>query len=374
MEHLVPWFTLKTVSGIGNLLFHRLLSHFGTPQKVLQTSSRSLQQVSGISPRLASVIAGHRTPDWVHREIETCTQKGFNIITQQDSRYPTLLLHIPDPPPILYSYGNLKASENHIAVVGSRKATTYGKTSARRLCRDLACRGLSVVSGMARGIDTAAHVGALDGGGRTIAVLGSGLNKVYPADSHSLKLFHRIAENGAVISEFPLNTEPEGRHFPQRNRIISGMSLGTVVVEAAKRSGSLITARLATEQGRDVFAVPGSIHAATARGTHDLIKQGALLIENAEDVIEEIAPQISVDEIPPEPITRRTSCSAVPPNFSDVEEKLLKTIGPYPVHIDELARRSEMNVGALTAALLQLELKGAIYQEPGKFFIRAKDG
>lgn len=372
MEHLVPWFTLKSVSGIGNLLFHRLLSHFGTPQKALQASCRSLQQVSGISPRLAAAIAGHRTPDWVYREIETCTRKGFDIITQQDSRYPTLLLHIPDPPPILYSYGILKASDNHIAVVGSRKATTYGKTSARRLCRDLACRGLSVVSGMARGIDTAAHMGALDGGGRTIAVLGSGLDKVYPADS--LKLFHQIAENGAAISEFPLNAEPEGHHFPQRNRIISGMSLGTVVVEAAKRSGSLITARLAAEQGRDVFAVPGSIHAATAHGTHDLIKQGALLIENAEDVIEEIAPQISADQIPPEPIPRQTPCAAVSPSFSDVEEQLLEAIGPYPVHIDELVRRSEMKVGALTAALLQLELKGAIYQEPGKFFIRGKDG
>lgn len=368
MEHLVPWFTLKSVSGIGNLLYHRLVGHFGTPQKVLQAPARSLEHVAGISKRLAAAIAAQPTPDWVFDEIEQCVKRGFHIITQHDSRYPSLLQHIPDPPPFLYCYGDLNHPPCNISVVGSRKATTYGKSCAKRLSRDLAHNGLSVVSGMARGIDTAAHLGALEGGGKTIAVLGSGLNKVYPAEN--TKLFHRIAENGAVVSEFRLDAEPEGHHFPQRNRIISGLSLGTVIVEAARRSGSLISARLAMEQGREVFAVPGSIHAKTAHGTHDLIKQGALLIESADDIIEEIAPQIPVEQTPPDQAQRQVQSGVPAKAFSEREERLLEAIGAYPVHIDELARRCKLDMGLLTAALLQLELKGAVHQESGKFFSR----
>ncbi len=220
---------------------------------------------------------------------------------------------------------------------------------------------------MARGIDSAAHMGALMGGGHTVAVLGSGLARIYPAEN--LKLFHRIAEKGAVISEFALDAEPAPHHFPQRNRIISGMSLGTVVVEAARRSGSLITARLAAEQGREVYAVPGSIHAATARGTHDLIKQGAKLVENAEDILEEVGAHMVIRS------TRDTNMdSAKPlPAFSSLELKVLESIGPYPVHIDELARHCNQAIGPLTATLSQLEIKGVISQEPGKFFVRNAD-
>jgi len=313
-------------------------------------------------------ISGYRCPDWVYMEIERSVQKGFRIITQISSDYPALLRHIPDPPPLLYCYGTLAGTQCHVAIVGSRKATAYGKVNAKCLAGALAAKGIAVVSGMARGVDTAAHVGALESGGRTIAVLGSGLECVYPAEN--MKLYHRIAESGAVISEFPLDAKPDPHHFPQRNRIISGMALGTVVVEAAQRSGSLITARLAAEQGREVFAVPGSIHAATAQGTHNLIRQGAKLVENAEDVIEEIAPQLAA---PPEamPHPEGTTPSAVAPpaiSLTAQEARLMETIGSYPVHIDELARRCNQDIGPLSAVLLQLELKGAVVQEPGKFF------
>lgn len=368
MDHLLPWLTLKSVSGIGNLLFYRLVRHFGTPEKVLAASVSALQRVTGISPAMAATIKGHSTPDGVFKEIERCRAKGYRIITQQDPRYPALLAHIPDPPPVLYCYGNLSRDACHIAVVGSRKATGYGKTCAKRLCRELAAEGVSVISGMANGIDTAAHIGAIEGRGNTIAVLGSGLERIYPAANR--KLFHDIAENGAVISEFGLHTEPKPHHFPQRNRIISGMALGTVVVEAANRSGSLITARLAAEQGREVFAVPGSIHAATARGTHDLIKQGAKLVENAQDIIEEVGPHIALNEIASTIASVRTQTAATALDLTGFEAQLLATIGPYPVHIDELARRCDREMGTLTATLCQLELKGAINQEPGKFFVR----
>ncbi len=349
-------------------MFNRLVRHFGSPQRTLQASVEGLARVDGMTPRLARAIIKQTTPDWVEKEIERSRKKGFRMITPHDPDYPELLLHIVDPPPVLYCYGTMGGDDCHIAVVGSRKATAYGKTSAKSICKDLAAEGISVVSGMARGIDTAAHLGALEGGGRTVAVLGSGLECVYPAEN--LNLFHRIAENGAVLSEFALDTEPMPHHFPQRNRIISAMALGTVVVEAAKRSGSLITARLAAEQGREVYAVPGSIHSATAQGTHDLIKQGAKLVENAQDIIEEITPRMSATTIQQE---RPRKDRAEPkqseaPSLTQEETLLLEAIGPYPIHIDELARRCNQAVGQLSAALLQLELKGAIIQEPGKFF------
>ena len=368
MEQIVPWLALKSVPGIGNRVFNRLLGDMGSPQAVFQASPRRLSRVSGMTPRLVQAIKGYRCPDWVFMEIERCAKKGFDIITQTSPEYPALLLHIPDPPPLLYCYGALAAAQCCIAVVGSRKATAYGTINAKNLAAALAARGIGIVSGMARGIDTAAHIGAMEGGGRTVAVLGSGLQCVYPAEN--LKLFHRIAENGAVITEFSLDARPEPHHFPQRNRIISGMALGTVVVEASESSGSLITARLAAEQGREVFAVPGSIHAATAQGTHNLIRQGAKLVENAEDIIEEIAPQVclAADQPPRNEIYGTgPEAPAIPP-LTDQEAQLLEAMGPYPAHIDELARRCGQEVGSVSAILLQLELKGVVVQEPGKLF------
>jgi DNA processing protein len=249
-------------------------------------------------------------------------------------------------------------------VVGSRNATHYGISTALKLSSDLASLGITIVSGMALGIDSAAHEGALRGKGQTIAVLGSGLEVIYPKENRNL--FYAIAENGAVISEFPLMTEPEPKNFPIRNRIISGICLGTVVVEASKKSGSLITARLAAEQGREVFAVPGSIHSFKSAGAHSLIKQGAKLVEHARDIMEELvgmmAPPASTGTL------SQNQIDAVLPPLSSDESSVIDAMDPYPVHIDDLARVLSMAPGKLAGILLQLELKGVIKQSPGKRF------
>jgi DNA processing protein len=366
VENILPWFVLKSVPGIGNHLFKRLIECFNSPENVFEASGEDLLEVKGITPHLITAIKNHKIRDPVKKDFDLVMKKGYKIVTMSDTDYPPLLLQIPDPPPFLYVFGRLNGSFKNIAVVGSRNATEYGISTTRRLCRDLALLKMMIVSGMAIGIDSAAHQGALMGKGNTIAVLGSGLEIVYPAENR--KLFHRIAEHGAVISEFPLLTEPEPHNFPIRNRIISGISLGTVVVEATKRSGSLITARLAAEQNREVFAIPGSIHSFKSTGTHTLIKQGAKLVEHAQDIMEELSYIIGAphetDKTGNE-IMERTS------QLSSEESLVVEAIGAYPVHIDELARKLSMKPGKLSSILLQLELKGIVHQSPGKRFSRA---
>ena len=249
-------------------------------------------------------------------------------------------------------------------MVGSRNATGYGITTTKALSANLAALGITIVSGMARGIDTAAHQGALAGGGKTIAVLGSGLEQIYPANNRSL--FQRISEQGAVVSEFSLSTKPEGHNFPVRNRIISGMSLGTVVVEATKKSGSLITARLAAEQNREVFAVPGSIQSFKSIGAHTLIKEGAKLVENAQDIIEELTPMIQFNQRAGK--DQRKSDHENPVQLTADELQVYEALGPYPIHIDDLARTVSLEPGKLSSILLKLELNGLVHQAPGKFF------
>jgi DNA processing protein len=283
------------------------------------------------------------------------------MVTMADDHYPSLLLEIPDPPPFVYRAGELPETEKNIAMVGSRNATTYGLATAGKLSSDLAASGVVIVSGMALGSDTAAHKGALTGGGKTVAVLGSGLSRIYPAQNQIL--FKRITENGGVISEFPLKAGPEGHHFPMRNRIISGMSLGTVVVEATRRSGSLITARLAAEQNRDVFAVPGSIQSFKSTGTHTLIKQGAKLVENAQDVIEEFPRFFG-------PASKNRPRTAALPEMAVDEKVIFNVLGAYPTHIDEISRQTKLGAGRLSSLLMQMELKGLISQAPGKMFTR----
>lgn len=376
MNPVIPWLTLKSVPGIGAILFKRLIVHFGSPEKVLEASVNALCAVDGITATLAGAVRAHRTPQWAAIEMEKASAKGCRLVTMHDRDYPPLLLQIPDPPPVLYVTGELIDIGPTLAVVGSRNATAYGHAATHELCQALARHGITVVSGMARGIDTSAHTGALEAGGRTVAVLGAGLNNIYPPQNRSLS--RRIAENGAVITELPMDALPEPHHFPLRNRIISGMSLGTVVVEAGQRSGSLITARLSAEQNREVFAVPGSIHAATTRGTHDLIKQGAKLVENVDDILVEISAQWKTHETKTESFAKATlladkhSCKPLPP-LTAAERQLLDRIGAYPVHIDELARGLKLDPNQLASSLSLLELKGIVCQEPGKFFIRHKD-
>jgi DNA processing protein len=360
MDALRPWFALKGVPGVGNLIFRRLVEHFGSPDAVLTAGETELTAVQGVNARLAAAIRRCRPSDDIRRELEAVRHKGYHLVTLTDRRYPPLLRRIPDPPPMLYIYGKLPESPLNIAVVGSRNATGYGIATTRRLCLDLAARQATIVSGMARGVDTAAHSGAIAGGGKTVAVLGTGLNRIYPRENR--RLFHQIAENGAVVSEFSLDTGPDAHHFPARNRIISGMCHGTVVVEATGRSGSLITARLAAEQNREVFAVPGNVHSFKSVGTHSLIKQGAKLVAHAGDVLEEFS------HMPPSDGQRVPPVRSKVPALTNEEARVMGILEAEPVHIDDLARQLAMASGPLSGLLLQLELKQVAVQHPGKRF------
>jgi len=367
MDTWTDWLSLKYVPGIGDLLYRRLVDRFDTPSAVFKAARETpirLREVEGISGRLIIAIGRFTISDNIKREVDQVRKKGFKMVTMADRDYPPLLLEIPDPPPYLYLAGSLPGTMKNIAMVGSRNATTYGIATTRKLSADLVAKGAVIISGMALGIDTAAHEGALMGNGKTVAVLGSGLLKIYPAQNR--RLFDRIVENGGVISEFPLTAGPEAHHFPRRNRIISGMSLGTVVVEATRRSGSLITARLAGEQNRDVFAVPGSIQSFKSTGTHTLIKQGAKLVENARDVIEEFPRFFGPS---PDNLSRAGS----PPDLAADEKTIFDALGAYPAHIDELVRQTGIDVGRLSSLLMQMELTGFVSQAPGKMFTRHTD-
>jgi DNA processing protein len=370
VEKILPWLHLKSVPGIGNHLFKRLIDRFGTPQAALQAPPGELLAVEGVNRRVVEALRSHPVPPGAAAEIEAAQRQGFRLVTLCDPAYPPLLREIPDPPPLLYVHGDLGAGERCVAVVGSRNATAYGMTAARQLSAELARLKFTVVSGMALGIDSAAHEGALGVRGRTVAVLGSGLNQIYPAENR--KLAERIAAGGAVISEFPLDSGPDAHHFPIRNRIISGMCCGTVVVEATRNSGSLITARLAAEQNREVFAVPGSVQSFKSMGTHTLIKQGAKLVENAQDIVSELgqflaAPGAAAAE--PDGASRTEKRY----DLTAEEAQVVRAIGPYPLHIDELVRRLAIDAGRLSGILLNLELKGAVQQLPGKLFQTAGD-
>ena len=321
---------------------------------------------------LATVGDG-RFPETVLREADLIIRRGYRLITLTDEEYPHLLAEIHDPPPYLYAFGNDKDFSPAIAVVGSRNPTRYGLSMARRLGADLAAAGFVVVSGMAAGIDAAAHRGALSVGGKTAAVLGSGLGVIYPAKNKDL--YHDIAGSGCVLSEQRVLEPPESYHFPARNRIISGMTLGTVVVEAARKSGSLITAYLAAEQGREVFAVPGSIDSARSIGAHGLLKQGARLVEGVDDILEEFSyagyrsgkTRLPASEAQPCPGGDSKA------GLTPAETGVYYLLEPYPAHIDDIANRAGMDTAALLAILLKLELAGLVVQAPGKFFMSTGD-
>lgn len=365
-EKLLSWFALKNIAGIGNVLYKRLITRFSSPENVFTASIEELGKIKGISDKIAAAIKTHKINEKLKKEIDETIQKGFQIITFSDPDYPHLLRHIPDPPPYLYVSGNLHAESHNIAIVGSRNPTSYGISAAKRLSKNLGLLGLTIVSGMARGIDSAAHYGALLAKGNTIAVLGSGLENIYPPENR--KLFDKISENGAVLSEFSMKSPPEAHHFPIRNRIISGLSFGTIVVEAGKSSGSLITARLAAEQNREVFAIPGSIHSFKSAGTNSLIKQGAKLVESAEDIIEELAPHIRESLEHGSQNGYVDIKAEILQNLSQDEQNVMKQLEAYPIHIDDLVRKTSMAPGKLLGILLKLELEGLANQSQGKCF------
>jgi DNA processing protein len=354
MEHYY-WFALKSVPLIGNVTFLRLLAHFGTPERALAATAPELSAVRGVSGAAAASLLSHDGGPFAKAECERVAQTGAAVVDILSERYPKLLMEIPDPPPYLYLVGELKGSEPAVAIVGSRRASQYGLCTATRLARDLAGCGVTVVSGMARGIDTAAHWGAVKGGGRSIAVLGCGIDVVYPPENGAL--FEAVGRSGALISEFPMGTAPLAENFPRRNRIISALSRGVVVVEAGERSGSLITARYALEQGREVFAVPGNVTCSGSRGGNGLIKEGAKLVERVEDILEELslAPPAGVPH---------------PPSFSltPQEAELYALLCRGPLQIDDIIVQSALTAGEVSATLLRLELKGAVMQLPGKHF------
>ena len=375
-QNLKYWVALKWVEGVGNVGFKALLEAFGTPQKVFEAPLSMIKAVPGIGDKTAPQIKSFK--DWkkVEKELEFADRTCVSIVTSQDPLYPSQLLSTYDYPAFLYVKGHLKEDDVNVAVVGSRTASTYGKFTTERLCRELVLRGITVISGLARGIDSAAHRGALSGKGRTIAVLGCGLDVVYPPENE--KLFTEISLQGALISEFPFGTPPNAPNFPARNRIISGISLGVVVVEASEKSGSLITARLALEQGREVFAVPGSIDSSGSRGTNKLIKQGAKLIENVEDILEEILPQVTrapkvvkPDQRQKQPDDQQKILTSSPDLvLKETEKTVWQVLSQKPVHIDQIITSTGLTAHEVLVILLNLELQGLIEQKPGKTYMR----
>jgi DNA processing protein len=381
-ESLKYWIALRAVEEVGCVGFRTLLQAFSTPREVFSATAQTLRVIPGIGPKTADHIRSFSDWGMAEREIERARELEVAILTCEDPTYPGNLLNIYDYPPLLYVKGSLNPEEVCVAVVGSRLASVYGRYTTEKICRELALQGITIVSGLARGIDAAAHRGALAGKGRTIAVMGCGLDIIYPPENEGLA--GTVAAHGALVTEFPFGTPPNAPNFPSRNRIISGISLGVVVVEAGEKSGSLITARIAAEQGRSVFAVPGEIGAAGSRGTHRLIKQGAMLIENVDDILEEILPQAA---LPPPSISSRLSpasqTEAAKPapggedllpaknstGLGDTEQKLLTLIPARPVDIDLLITSSGLTAQEVLNALLILELRGLIRQMPGKQFL-----
>lgn len=366
-EETASWLKLLAVPGVGPVKYNRLLARFGSPQRVFGSTAEELCGLEKMDERTARAILGFRDgPGFVQDQLERAQKQGVIIVTRNDTGYPDNLKPYPDAPPLLFVRGTLLPQDRRaVAIVGSRDASAYGLTVACTLGRELGRAGLTVVSGMARGIDTAAHQGALSAGARTIAVLGCGLDLIYPPQNK--KLFQQISQQGAVISEYPMGTEPLAGHFPSRNRIITGLSLGVVAVEARADSGVFSSVRWAADQGREVFAVPGPVNSSTSQGTNQLIRQGARLVSNARDILEEL----KLEQRSSRKEQDIKSAPATPaPKLDEAEEKLYNTLTPEPRHIDDLPGMANLSSPELIKTLLSLELKGMVKQLPGKMFIR----
>jgi DNA processing protein len=368
---LRDWIALTFVTGVGSRTAATLIDKFGSPGLIFESGSHALES-AGLKRETIEDIKSSETRERAVHEIEELARLGAEALTLTDERYPKLLRETYDPPIVIYCLGDSTAafSQPTVAIIGSRRCSTYGRNVAEKLSRELAERGVTVVSGLARGIDSAAHRGALEGRGLTVGVMGTGLDAVYPKENR--KLAERIVEKGALITEFPLTTPPVSQNFPFRNRVISGLSLGVMVVEGAERSGSLITARLAYEQGRDVFAVPGNITSAKSFGPNYLIKDGAKLVQTWLDVIEELPADMKATILSAERGESRTKQIVMDEvALSDSERKVLKMLSTdESVHIDQLILKSGLSLGELMGALLQLEMTDRIRQLPGKSFVR----
>lgn len=369
-ENLSDWVALSLTTGVGSRTASRLIERFGSPAAVFAASRTDLQGF-GLSDDAIDRLHASEPRRLAEEELRRLDAMGAEVVTLADARYPALLREIYDPPIVLYALGRLEEALGQpcIAIVGTRRPSTYGANVAVQLARDLAARGLTIVSGFARGIDSAAHRGALEAKGKTIAVLGTGLDLIYPRENQ--RLAEGIRSSGALVTEFPLGTPPAPQNFPFRNRIISGLSLGVVVVEAAQQSGSLITARLAIEQDRDVFAVPGNITSATSFGPNYLIKSGAKLVQYWRDVVEELPYEIGRRILQQELAASAPDAEQLTLTLDERQQKVLALLSfDVPTHIDELLVASGLPSPVLMQVLLELEVKDKISQLPGKNFVK----
>jgi DNA processing protein len=368
-EQLLRWLSLQATPGIGNKTLQKLVSHFGSIFGLCQASSGQLQSLLGYKAKLVEqALDKALNENQFTTTLNWLDHPRHHILMLQDDSYPPLLKEIADPPPVLYIDGDLQTLQlPQLAIVGSRNPSAQGKINASMFSSDLAKRGLAITSGMALGIDAAAHEGCLQQNGTTLAIAGTGVDIVYPARHE--KLAKRISQSGALVSEFPLGSGPRRESFPQRNRIISGLSLGVLVVEATVRSGSLITAHQAAEQGREVFAIPGSIHTPQARGCHLLIREGAKLIETAADILSELG--VMIDFVSSAPVPEAESCQPQAHKTDAQTESLMMCLGFDPVTVDELVERSGLTADVISSMLLRMELSGQVEIGPGGRYIRA---
>lgn len=347
---LASWLRLTLIPGVGGETQRSLLKAFGLPETIFKAGMNALCGV--INPALAERLLTLDVAAEIEEALIWAETAGNSILTLADADYPRALLDSPDPPALIYVKGRAEIlNRRGLAIVGSRNPTPQGEANAFAFAQALAAAGISIVSGLALGIDAAAHRGALAGGGPTVAVIGTGADRIYP--DRNRELAHAICDQGAIVSEFPLGTPPLAANFPRRNRLIAGLAQGCLVVEAAARSGSLITARLAAEAGREVFAIPGSIHSPLSKGCHQLIREGAKLVESAQDVLDELRLPASAEKLGPAA------------RFAPETEALLAALGHDPCDIDTLAARAGLTPDALLAMLLQLELEGHVASLPG---------
>lgn len=365
MNSTESWLALLRAPGLSLQQYHNLLNIFGSPEKVLAAGAGNLDKLGLKADTVRAVLTP--SAELIEPDLEWLQQDAHHVITYHDARYPELLRNIPAAPPVLFVRGDpdfLKLPQ--LAMVGSRTPTASGRKTAMEFASHLSQAGITITSGLARGIDAACHQGALQGVAGTVALVAHGLDIVYPAEHR--KLAEDIMHNGAVVSEHPIGTEPLKAYFPRRNRIISGLSLGTLVVEAALNSGSLITAKHALEQGREVFAIPGSIHNPLARGCHQLIRQGAKLVETADDILEELAVCLPAElSCQAEPVGDAPHTNQSPQALDPDHKKLLKCLAYEPVPIDELVNRSGFTASEVASMLLILELEGCVVSESGLY-------
>ena len=360
-EDLQYWVGFSRIPGIGPVRMRALLDHFGDIQAAWGASAATLRAL-GFNQRTVESFVGLRDKMDLTAELARLSDLEVQVLTWSSADYPSLLREIPNPPPVLYVRGELLPQDAWtLGVVGTRRASVYGREATRSLVQGLAASGVTIISGLAHGIDTHAHRAALDAGGRTIAVLGSGVDIIYPSDNR--RLAQAIVDSGALISEYPLGTQPEGRNFPPRNRIISGMSLGVLVVEGAKSSGAMITARYAAEQGREVFAVPGNILNRNSSGPSQLIQQGAKLVTSIGDILEELNFAMVAEQ--------SEARQVIPDN--ETEAVLLEHLSSEPVHVDELGRAAGLPINEVTSALALMELKGKVRQVGGMHYVVARE-